>query len=413
MKAVVFSLGCKVNTYEGQAIISFLESNGIEATDKPCAADVYIINTCSVTAEADKKSRQAVERMRRYNRNAKVLVLGCSSQNDGNAYKSKDVSLGGVGGKIDSVARFLQLKFDENADFTSELPLVYEEMNMPAPTRTRGYIKIQDGCNNFCSYCRIPYLRGRSRSRSVDSIVNEATMAAKHAKEIVLTGINISDYSYAGSGLAELVIALKDVNARKRFGSLECEVIDDNLLKAMKECGFCHHFHLSLQSGSDTVLKRMNRHYTSRYYSQKCDLIRSYFPDAAITTDIITGFSGETEQEFEETCKFVDKIRFAAIHVFPYSERKGTLAYNMPQIDKKIRSDRANKLIAIGERLSKEFVSAQIGNIVEVYAEEIKDGMTEGYTSNYIKVYSPLKRGELGKVRLTELFADGAKGELL
>lgn len=413
MKAVVFSLGCKVNTYEGQAIISFLEANGIQATDKPCYADAYIINTCSVTAEADKKSRQAVERMRKYNRNARILVIGCSSQNDGSAYRQKNVSLSGVGGKIQSVAEFLQLGVDKNGDFTVDLPLTYEEMNIPKPTRTRGYIKIQDGCNNFCSYCRIPYLRGRSRSRKIESIVEEAKTAALHSKEIVLTGINISDYRDGENGLTELVYALKDVCARKRFGSLECEVIDDKLLSAMKECGFCDHFHLSLQSGSDAVLKRMNRRYTARFYQEKCESVRKYFPAAAITTDIITGFPLESESEFEETCEFVEKIKFAALHAFPYSERKGTAAYSMPQIDKRIRSERAGKLIEIGKKLADEFIRSHIGSIAEVYAEESKDGISEGYTSNYIKVYSSLKPGELAKVKLTEVMADGAKGEIV
>ncbi|MCH5163929.1 MAG: tRNA (N(6)-L-threonylcarbamoyladenosine(37)-C(2))-methylthiotransferase MtaB [Clostridiales bacterium] len=416
MKAVVFSLGCKVNAYEGQAIINLLERMGYEVSDKPEAADVYILNTCSVTAEADKKSRQAVERLKKFNRDAKILVLGCSSQNSPERYLCNDTvtAVSGVGGKIEAVKRFID-EISKKAErfYGTGLPGIYEDNLSPAATKTRGYIKIQDGCDNFCSYCRIPYLRGRSRSRKVDSIVREAQEVATHSKEIILTGINVSDYYSSGSGLTELVYALKDIPARKRLSSLECEVVDERLLVALKECGFCDHFHLSLQSGSDAVLKRMNRHYTVEEYLEKVELIYKHFPEAAITTDMIAGFPTETEEDHIIGMETARKAKFAAIHVFPYSEREGTTAAKLPQLEKAIRSHRAAQLIKLGTELKNNFIKKNIGRVAEVYAETEENGISEGFTTNYIKIYSPLKAGEMGKVKLVEPYLDGIKGELV
>ncbi len=415
MKVVVFSLGCKVNSYEGQAIINALEKIGVAASDKLGYADAYVLNTCSVTAEADKKSRQAVERLKKYNRNARVLVLGCSSQNDPQRYlDNKNVAaVSGVGGKIEAVMRFMSDISSDERFYGDELPLVYEDNLTPAETKTRGYIKVQDGCNNFCSYCRIPYLRGRSRSRKIESVVNEANLVAMHSKEIILTGINVSDYHDGANGLTELVLALKDVPCRKRLSSLECEVVDENLLNALKQSDFCDHFHLSLQSGSSAVLKAMNRHYTAEEYLKKTELIYSYFPDAAITTDMIAGFPTETEEDHLIGMETAKKAKFAAIHVFPYSERAGTNAAKLPQIDKAERNRRAAQLIELGAKLRAEFISKNIGKTALVYAETQKDDLSEGFTSNYIKVYSPLMAGQMGKVKLVAPYLDGIKGEIL
>ncbi len=416
MKAVVFSLGCKVNAYEGQAMINLLESMGYETSDKPERADVYILNTCSVTAEADKKSRQAVERLTKYNRNAKILVLGCSAQNMPDRYLNnpKVTAVSGNGGKIAAVKRFMtDIISEKDRFFGAELPEIYEDDLFPASTKTRGYIKVQDGCDNFCSYCRIPYLRGRSRSRSVESVVREAQEVARHSKEIILTGINLSDYRVPEGGLTELVYALRNVPARKRLSSLECEVIDDKFLKALKESGFCDHFHLSLQSGSTAVLKSMNRHYTAEEYLEKVRMIYEYFPHAAVTTDLIAGFPTETEEDHLMSMETAKKAKFAAIHVFPYSEREGTVAAQLPQIPKPIRNARAAELIALGAKLKADFLNDNMGVVADVYAETEKDGMSEGFTSNYIKVYSPLVPGEMGKVRLVEPYLDGVKGVLV
>lgn len=415
MKVVVFSLGCKVNSYEGQAIINTLIGMGIDATDKLGYADAYVLNTCSVTAEADKKSRQAIERLKKHNRNARVLVLGCSSQNDPQKYLDNQnvTAVSGVGGKIEAVVRFMSDISSDERFYGDELPLLYEDNLTPAETKTRGYIKVQDGCNNFCSYCRIPYLRGRSRSRSIDSVVKEANLVALHSKEIILTGINVSDYHDGANGLTELVLALKDVPCRKRLSSLECEVIDEKLLNALRQSGFCDHFHLSLQSGSSAVLKAMNRHYTAEEYLEKTELIYSYFPDAAITTDMIAGFPTETEADHLIGMETAKKAKFAAIHVFPYSERKGTNAAKLPQIDKAERNRRAAQLIKLSGELRAEFISKNLGKTALVYAEMQKDGLSEGLTSNYIKVYSPLKAGQMGNVKLVAPYLDGIKGEIL
>lgn len=416
MKAVVFSLGCKVNSYESQAIINLLIQMGFSVSDKPEYADIYILNTCSVTSEADKKSRQAVERLKKFNRNARILVLGCSVQNSPDRYLCNDAitAVSGVGGKIDAVKRFVANTASKERNFCVSLPGLYEDNFFPAATKTRSYVKIQDGCDNFCSYCKIPYLRGRSRSRKMDSIIKEAWEVSSHSKEIILTGINVSDYYSCGNDLTTLVYALKDIPARKRLSSFECEIINEKFLLALKESGFCDHFHLSLQSGSDNVLKRMNRHYTVEEYLEKVELIYSVFPSAAITTDMIAGFPTETEEDHLIGMETARRAKFAAIHVFPYSEREGTIAAKLPQIDKVIRTRRAAELIKLSGELKDKFISANLGQEAEVYAETEDDkGISEGFTTNYIKVYSPLKAGEIGKVRLVSPHSDGVKGELI
>ncbi len=413
MKAVVFSLGCKVNQCEGQSMITALRARGLDATDKLEPADIYIINTCSVTAEADRKSRQTVSRVLKLNKDASVYICGCSSQNDAEAFCAKQnvLIVSGTGGKNDLVERVLADSAPHKAvNIVSAPPVKYEDDLSPYHTKTRGYIKIQDGCNNFCSYCIIPYLRGRSRSRSIESIAEEARVAAEHTKEIVLTGIDTSSYgSDIGESLVSLVRRLGGVNIRKRIGSLECTVINDELLDAMAESGFCDHFHLSLQSGSASVLKRMNRKYTPEYYLNKVEKIRKVFPDAGITTDLIAGFGGETESEAVETEDFVRAVRFADIHVFPYSERKGTKAYSFPQTDKSVRQARAARLGNIARELRNGFYADRFGSEYEVYAETSEDGMTVGYTSNYIKVYSNVPVGGMEKVILKNLYKEGVK----
>lgn len=416
MKAVVFSLGCKVNQCEGQSIIAEFESAGVAATDKLEYADIYVLNTCSVTAEADRKSRQTVSRALRLNPAAKVYICGCSAQNDPTAFAGKQNVriISGVSKKGELVEGIL-------GDFSQEahkpeirvcaLPSEYEESVLPRHTKTRSYIKIQDGCNNFCSYCIIPHLRGRSRSRSIESIVKEAEIAAKQTKEIVFTGIDVSSYGKdTGTTLCSLADALASLSVRKRLSSLECTAISDELLEALAKGGFCDHFHLSLQSGSESVLRRMNRKYTPEFYLKQVEKIRKVFPHAGITTDVITGFGGETEEEFAETVAFVKAVRFSDMHVFPYSERKGTRACALPQIDKSVRQARANELIKVGEQMRSEFYTSELGNLCEVYAETKEDGMSVGYTSNYIKVYSDLALGEMSKVRLEKLYKEGVKG---
>ncbi len=414
MKVVVFSLGCKVNQYEGQSLIKELVSRGVDATDKLTYADCFVINTCSVTQEADKKSRQAVARVLKLNPNAKVIICGCSSQYDAKQYIDKPnvVAVSGTSGKMRLVDSIMSGII--RGEIVEKPPLEYEDDLYCELTNTRGFIKVQDGCDNFCSYCIIPYLRGRSRSRSLDSIIDEVKQMAKKTKEIVITGINVSDYGKnLGLTLVDLVSALNKIESvRYRFGSLECRVITDELLLEMKKGNWCDLFHLSMQSGSDIILKKMNRHYTSSEFIEKSDLIRKYYPSAGITTDVIVGFPTETEENFIETVNTCKRVKFSAIHVFPYSVRKGTVAGALPQVDKAIALDRASRLREVASILKSEFILSQSGKTEEVYFEEKEGEFTVGFTSNYIKVYSlKANPGEYKEVKLTVPYEDGIKGE--
>lgn len=412
MKFVVFSLGCKVNQYEGRSIIKELENRGFEATDALEKADCYILNTCSVTAEADKKSRQAVARVLKLNPDAKVVICGCSSQNNPKPYENKpNVRLiSGTSGKmsiIDSIMSDIV-----HGNIVKNPPSEYEDDLYGELTKTRGFIKVQDGCNNFCSYCIVPYLRGRSRSRKLESIVKEAKSMAEKTLEIVVTGINVSAYGKDISlSLCDLVEALNDIPVRKRFGSLECNVIDERLLSLMVKGGWCDSFHLSMQSGSDRILKKMNRKYTSSIFIEKCDLIRKYFPDAGITTDVIVGFPTETEEDFADTVSTSQRAGFSQMHVFPYSVRPGTVAASLPQVDKAVALSRAKILRDVADDLHARFLTSQLGKIKEVYVEEETEEYSCGFSSDYIKVYSHEKPGEIVKLKMTEIFRDGIKGE--
>lgn len=418
MKIAVISLGCKVNQYEGQSMMARFEEGGYEVTDAHERADAYVINTCSVTSEADRKSRQYVAKVLKLNPEAFVYVCGCSSQNAAQPYLEKpNVSfVGGTGGKIklansimtDIVRKKSAAYIEKPLKTTVSLPDTYEDDLSPKVTRTRGFMKIQDGCNQFCSYCIVPYLRGRSRSRPLESVLSEAGRLAAISRELVLTGINLSAYGKDfGSSLADLIRAMGKVPARKRLGSLECQVIDDDFLSAMRDNGFCNHFHLSMQSGSDEVLKKMNRHYTSSEFLQKVDKIRHYFPDAGITTDIITGFPTETEENHRESLRTVSSAAFSDMHVFPYSVREGTAAAHLPQIDKSIRQQRAEEMTALKDVLKKNFLSAQLGKTAEVYVEEAEGDYHTGYTSNYIKVYTCAPIHSMSACQLKEIYSEG------
>ena len=414
MKVVVFSLGCKVNQYEGQSIIKELISRGVDATDRLEKADCYVINTCSVTAEADKKSRQAVARVLKLNKDAKVIICGCSSQNDAKQYENKPnvTVISGTSGKMRLIESIMSDIIRGN--IVENPPTVYEDDLYGELTNTRGFIKVQDGCNNFCSYCIIPYLRGRSRSRSLESITREVQEMATKTKEIVITGINVSDYgANIGLTLLDLVKALNEIKGvRYRFGSLECRVITDELLREMKKGNWCDFFHLSMQSGSNAVLKKMNRHYTSEEFIEKTDLIRRYFENAGITTDVIVGFPTETEENFLETVETCKRVAFSAIHVFPYSVRQGTVAEKLPKVDKSVALLRASRLREVSKSLKDEFILKQIGKEeLVLFEEEEEDGFATGFTSNYVKVYSTAQPGEYKKVKLTVPFKDGIKGE--
>ncbi len=419
MKAAFHTLGCKTNSYETQAIKEQFEQAGFEIADFTEWADVYIINTCSVTAVAAQKSRQMLHRCKKNNPDAMVVACGCYAQEAGerllesgvdlvvgNNEKSKIVEL--VSSCFNTEGRKVLL--DDLMHCTS-----YEAQTITnAGTHVRAYVKIQDGCNRFCSYCIIPYLRGRSRSRAPEEILAEVkTLAEAGIQEIVLTGIDISDYRTpshnadieAASGpsaspqkqgtnaLADLIFEIEKIEGiqRIRLGSLEAGVITPDFLKQiMSSQKLCPHFHLSLQSGCDATLKRMNRDYTTAEFVESLHMIRECFEHPAITTDVIAGFAGETEEEFKETQRFVEEAAFSELHVFPYSRRKGTRADKMPgQLTRAEKAKRTAELISIGKELQRHYMEQFIGKEVEVLTEEevTIEGQKYlvGFTPEYIK----------------------------
>lgn len=403
MKAVVFTLGCKVNDCESGSLIRGLQERGWEVSDELVPADLYILNTCAVTGEAEKKSRQAIARVRAVAPQARIIVCGCAAEKTPELFSKKQNVRLVTGARQKS--KILAL-LDEEGVRLDEEDKKYDEMLPPVSFKARAFIKIQDGCNNFCSYCLIPYLRGRSRSRTVESAAAEILSVS--AEEAVLTGIDISSYRDGERDLADLLLAVKDAPCRVRLGSLEVGVITPRLLDAAK-CvrDFAPHFHLSLQSGSDGVLKKMNRHYTAEEYLQKVELIRSYFPDAAITTDVITGFPTETEKQFAETCAFVRKVGFSQIHCFSYSRRTGTNAAKLAELPAEVKSRRLHEMLAVAAQLRADYEKQFIGRTLELVPEERKGEYTVGYSQNYIRLYV---RGEIAKkarVVAAQPFEDG------
>lgn len=414
MKAVVFTLGCKVNDCESGSLIRGLQQRGWEVFDELVPADLYILNTCAVTGEAEKKSRQAIARVRAVAPEARIIVCGCAAEKTPELFLKKQNVRLVTGARQKS--KILSL-LDEEGIALDEEDKKYDEMLPPVSFKARAFIKIQDGCNNFCSYCIIPYLRGRSRSRTVESAAAEIMSVS--AEEAVLTGIDISSYRDGERDLADLLLAVKDAPCRVRLGSLEVGVITPRLLDAAK-CvrDFAPHFHLSLQSGSDGVLKKMNRHYTAEEYLQKVMLIRSYFPDAAVTTDVITGFPTETEEQFAETCAFVRKVGFSQIHCFSYSRRTGTNAAKLAELPAEVKSRRLHEMLALAAQLRADYEKKFIGRTLELVPEERKGEYTVGYSQNYIRLYV---RGDIAKkarVVAAQPFEDGllavqeAKGEI-
>ena len=406
MKVAVLTLGCKVNKYESDALIFELKSRGIDATDNLEEADAYIINTCAVTNEAERKSRQMIERARKFNPNAEIYIMGCASQNRPVQFEDRNVKMIiGTAGKKKIVD-----ELSHSGTHLFELPTAYEDDLFSAQSLTRAFIKIQDGCDHFCSYCIIPYLRGRSRSRSLESIVSEVEKLPDDVKEIVLVGIDVSDFKIDGKkGLGKLLQTLDKYGKRLRLSSMEDSLIDEEFLKVLSTLkNFCPHFHLSLQSGCDNVLKKMNRHYTTDEFAGSVALIRKYFPLAGITTDIIVGFPTETEEDFEETLKFVERVKFSQLHIFPYSKRDGTAASKLyKDLSGKVKNERVKRLEELGDRLKTEFLRENKTGKVLI---EAKNGdYFDGYTENYIKCYvsGDLKVGEIVDVQIEKPFKDG------
>ena len=430
----IHSLGCKVNSYEAESMEQLLKQAGytIVPFDENITADIYIINTCSVTNIADRKSRQMLHKSKKINSDAIVVAAGCYVNAD-TKKAAEDTAVDIVLGnncKINIVEALENYYKDKNnsemvVDFKEKQE--YEELKLDeVSTHTRAYIKIQDGCNQFCSYCIIPYTRGRIRSRDIDEIEEEVTkLVSKGFKEVVLTGIHLTSYGVDNNkgSLLEVIMRLDKIDGlqRIRLGSLEPRVITEEFAKTLSSSKkICPHFHLSLQSGCDTVLKRMNRKYTTQEYYDKCCILRKYFNNPAITTDVIVGFPQETEEEFEATKVFLEKVHFYEMHIFKYSRRKGTVADRMEgQVDEKVKTQRSAILLELENKMSKEYRQQHIGKTEEVLIEEIvsengKDYFM-GFTPDYIRVKiacdTALDNSEyintIKKVYMKELSDDG------
>ena len=391
MKAVVFTLGCKVNDVESGSIIRGLEELGYEVSREMESADLYVINTCAVTAEAERKSRQTVGKAIKKNPSAKVIICGCASEKTPTAFLEKGATVYAVTGakRKNRVLEIVREGFESDGlGIQIEDEKTYEEMPLPECLKTRNFVKIQDGCNRFCSYCVIPYLRGRSRSRRLESAATE--ILASTAQETVVTGIDVSEYKDEnGRDLADLMLTIRDADSRIRLGSLEVSLITERFLSALKTVkNFAPQFHLSLQSGSDAVLKSMNRHYTRAEYLEKCRMIYEAFPNAAITTDIIVGFPTESEEDFLDSLRIVEEAGFAQIHAFPYSPREGTNAYKKyKELPADVKKERVERILEKGAAEKEKYMRRFIGRVLELVPEHCIDGYTEGYSENYIRVY--------------------------
>ena len=403
-KAALHNLGCKVNAYETEAMQHLLEEAGYEIVPFTQKADVYVINTCSVTNMADRKSRQMLHKAKKNNPDSIVVAAGCyvqTSEKEVLNDLSVDIVIGNDR-KHDLVRLLEEYSLDSVNDTVDDIndgKHDFEELFIDqTKEHTRAFIKVQDGCNQFCSYCIIPYARGRVRSRRFENVIAEVErLAANGFKEVVLTGIHLSSYGVdfeEATGLLELIQAVNAVKGieRIRLGSLEPKIVTEHFASELSKLDkICPHFHLSLQSGCDSTLKRMNRKYTTKEYERGCELLRKYFVHPAITTDVIVGFPGETEEEFAQTKAYLERIHFYEMHIFKYSKRKGTRAAVMPdQIDEQIKAARSEKLIALGHDMSKEFRKFYIGKNEEVlFEEKAVIGDKEyfvGYTKEYVKV---------------------------
>ena len=430
MKVAFYTLGCKVNQYETNAMIQEFLKAGYDIVEFHEEADIYVINTCTVTNMSDKKSRQMIRRTKQLNPNSIVVAVGCYAQ----VAKEKleeipdvDIILGT--NEKNNIISYVEeyRKSNQKEEAISDVLHQKEYLDFGEVTytdKTRAVIKVQDGCDRFCSYCIIPYARGRVRSRSVESIVQEVkAIAQKGLKEIVITGIHIASY---GKDLKEditLIDLLEELDKidgikRIRLGSLEPTIITEEFMKRLANLEhICDHFHLSLQSGCNETLKRMNRRYTVEEFEEVVKRIRNYYPKAALTTDIIVGFPGETEKEFEKTYQFLEKIDFYKMHVFPYSPRKGTKAAVMQnQITKQIKEERSKKLIALSDENEKRQNEAYIGKEVEVLFEEKEGYYEKGHTTNYMLVKVKTEnnlQNTIQRVKILEAGRSSLVGELV
>lgn len=416
-KAASFALGCKVNQYESEAIAELFQEKGYEIVDIDEEADVYVINTCTVTNFGDKKSRQLIRKVKRQNENAIVAVVGCYAQ----TAPQELMKVEGVNLVIGTKDRAQIVEMVENYDVSRGVEnhvsdimkeRVFEPLSIQKlANRTRAYLKIQDGCSQYCSYCIIPYARGPIRSREPEEVLAEVKRLAENGfKEVVLTGIHVASYGKdrRDTSLLEILRQVHEVEGieRIRFSSIEPNVVTEEFAQALTELPkVCDHFHLSLQSGCDKTLKEMNRKYDTEKYRQAAATLRKYLPEVALTTDIIAGFPGETEEDFQASYDFAKEIGFAKIHAFPYSPKRGTpAAARKDQLLNAVKSERSRRLIELSDKMADDFIQAYVGKEVEVlYERAIGEGVYEGHTTNYIKVQGTSEKDLTNQICKTKI----------
>ena len=428
MKVAFSTLGCRVNQYESEAMAEKFIREGYEVVDFSEIADVYVINTCTVTNMGDKKSRQIISKARRLNNNAIIAVVGCYSQmapKEVSEIEGVDVVLG-TRNKGDVVYYVNKARDEEKVQVHVEGVLKnkkFEDLNIEEyQDKTRAFLKIQDGCNRFCTYCAIPYARGSVCSKEPRKVIDEVKKLASHGfKEVILSGIHTASYGLDLDGNITLIDLIEDIE-RVRIGSIEPAFFTNEVIEKIK--GFkklCPHFHLSLQSGCNTVLKRMNRRYTAEEYEHIVNILRDNIKDVSISTDVIVGFPGETEEEFNETYEFLKRIKLTKTHIFKYSPRKGTRAAEMKgQLDGKIKEERSKALIALNDINEENFIKKYINKNVKVLLEQEvkgKENIFEGYTENYIKVQvekpENIKSGDIIECRIEKAHKDFAEGKII
>ena len=405
MKFNIITLGCKVNSYESNFMKEALVKNGFSFCNLNEKCDILILNTCTVTDTSDKKSLKEVRRLKRENPNAILVVCGCSVQNDKTKYDDLGINI--LMGNINksNIVSIIEKYLDDKTPVeyvakTRDLP--FENMEVDISDHTRAYIKIEDGCDNFCSYCIIPFVRGKKRSKDFSLVLREVEHLANNGyKEIVLTGIDTGGYESNGKDLTDLIHEMSKINGieRIRQSSIEITQINEKFINELKNNNkICDHIHIPLQSGSDSILKLMNRKYDLKYFFDKIDMIRSVRPDISITTDVIVGFPGETEEMFLETMETCKKINFSKIHAFPYSERKGTKASMMDgKVPESVKHERVKKLLELSDSLEKSYYDKFKGRKLDVLIEEVSESGSKGHTSNYLMVHTneKLQKGEI------------------
>lgn len=422
MKAAIHTLGCKVNIYESEYIINILKENGYQIVDFDSKADIYIINTCTVTNTSDKKSEKMIKRARKQNKDAIIIAMGCHAQIKGDNIDADII----IGNKDKSKIISLIEEYQENKNKIKRIynldNVSFEDMYISSfNSHTRAFVKIQDGCDAFCSYCIIPYARGPIRSKDPKTVIKEITSLVENGyKEIILTGIHTGKYgkdiNYTFEQLLKDIIKIKNLY-RIRISSIEINELTDPILDLIKDNKIiAKHLHIPLQSGSDKILKLMDRKYDLKFYKDRIEKIRKMIKDISITTDLIVGFPNEDEKDMEDTLKFLKEIKFTKIHTFPYSKREGTKAASMEnQIDETIKRKRVKTVLELSDQLEQDFYQSKLNETEEVIIEQTKDGKSYGYTSNYIKVEinSPLRPNEVISIKINKVNNKKVTGKII